>query len=325
MKRVTHKRCSGIVAGIVLAFFASPASAMFSNLITFGDSIVDAGNIETAFPGILPSPPYFMGRFTDGPNAADVLNMAVEGTLSSSSLLGGDNYAWGGAQARTDGGGFDGIPDFAEQLGGALGYLTAVGGVADPDALYMINFGGNDLFELLPVPGTPISGLVAETLIDDTVAAITGGVATLIGAGAAHIVVVGVGNVGFTPLHSGTPLNFAHGTLRSQQLNDELFAALPGSVMTLDTIDLFSDVFLNPTDFGLPGGIDFFDDCISAGAVGDYSAYAWVDMVHPTAPIHGILGGNLVTLVGIPIPGAVWLFGPALLALAGFARRQPTD
>ena len=94
--------------------------------------------------------------------------------------------------------------------------------------------------------------------------------------------------------------------------------------MTLDTIDLFSDVFLNLTDFGLPGGIDFFDDCISALAFADCSPYAWVDMVHPTAPIHDILGGELVALVGIPIPGAAWLLAPGLFALAGFARRSPT-
>ena len=104
-------------------------------------------------------------------------------------------------------------------------------------------------------------------------------------------------------------------------MNEELFAALPGDVETLDTIDLFSDVFLNPTDFGLPGGIDFFDDCISAGAAGDCSGFAWVDTVHPTAPFHDILGTEAAILVGIPIPGAVWLFAPALFALVGLTRR----
>ena len=211
--RAIHKRLSGVAAGIVLAVITGPASAMmFSDVITFGDSIVDAGNFNIGtFP--FASPPYFMGRFSDGPNAADKLNLAVEGSLSVPSLSGGDNYAWGGAMARTDGAGFDdGIPDFALQV---TTYLTPLGGVADPGALYLINFGSNDLFGLLPPPGTVISGAAAETVIDDTVAAITGGVATLIGAGATHIVVVGVGNVGFTPLHSGTPLNFAHGTLSS--------------------------------------------------------------------------------------------------------------
>jgi len=38
-----------------------------------------------------------------------------------------------------------GVPDVAAQVSA---YLTNVGGVADPNALYLINAGGNDVFDI---------------------------------------------------------------------------------------------------------------------------------------------------------------------------------
>ena len=104
-------------AGAALALLvASAADALpFNNLIVFGDSLVDGGNVSIITGGTTPNPAqgYYAGRFSNGPVASDILNQAIEGTNSTASLAGGDNYAYGGARARNDG---LSVPDVAAQV-----------------------------------------------------------------------------------------------------------------------------------------------------------------------------------------------------------------
>jgi hypothetical protein len=74
-----------------------PAAALpFSNLYVFGDSIVDAGNLQVVTGGTTPAPGvgYFDGRFTNGINPADSLSLAITGVNSDNSLSGGTSW-WG--------------------------------------------------------------------------------------------------------------------------------------------------------------------------------------------------------------------------------------
>src|SRR4029453_12504788 len=91
---------------------AHPSWALsYSNLFVLGDSLVDAGNTQAlvlALTGgatdVTPAAAgYYNGRFTNGINPADVMNLAVEGSQSVKSWVGGDNFSFGGARARTDG------------------------------------------------------------------------------------------------------------------------------------------------------------------------------------------------------------------------------
>lgn len=116
----------------------------------FGDSIVDQGNAQAAaigsgFPDPAPaSAGCFGGRFTNGINPADVLNQEIEGTNSVGSLFGGDNFAFGGARARSDG---DFLPDLEAQ---AASFLARAGSTPiGPRTLIMIKVGGNDVRDIL--------------------------------------------------------------------------------------------------------------------------------------------------------------------------------
>ncbi len=74
------------------------ATPNFSHLYVFGDSYRDVGNDFTATGGAEPAGPYYAGRFSNGPIWVD----HVAGFLGLSplkpSLLGGTDFAFGGAE-----------------------------------------------------------------------------------------------------------------------------------------------------------------------------------------------------------------------------------
>ena len=113
----------------------------YSSLTVFGDSLVDAGNIRKLGLGANPSQGYDQGRFTNGPDYTDLLSQALYGSPTLASLNGGTNFAFGGARATST----SPVPDLAEQLALYQSYLAA-GHSVDSSGLYVLNFGGNDVF-----------------------------------------------------------------------------------------------------------------------------------------------------------------------------------
>jgi outer membrane lipase/esterase len=319
------QRVGASIAVLSLLLFvasASSATLSFDNLYVFGDSLVDAGNTQAlvlALTGgatdVTPaSSGYFSGRFTNGPNFADVVNNAVEGTNSVRSGAGGDNFSYGGARARTDG---DFIPDLSPQVTSFLGVHPH----ADPNSLYLINAGGNDVRDIV-LGG--LTGTARQAVIDAATAAISTSVASLQAAGASNIVFVGVGNVGAIPevLALGGAASAA-GTAASNDLNTAIRAALPANVTYFDTIAFTTSVLANPAAFGLPAGINLSTACLNSGAPNPSGPptctdYAFFDTVHPTSVVAQLLGNAVIAAV--PEPGTVWLVAIGLVAMG--ARRR---
>jgi outer membrane lipase/esterase len=311
---------TALLVGVLSA--GNAAALNFSNLFVLGDSLVDAGNTQAAVlnatGGLLDVTPasegYFNGRFMNGPNFADVVNQAVEGTNSVGSLFGGDNFGFGGARARDDG---DTLPDAIAQTGLLL---QTQGGVADPNALYLINFGGNDARDIA-IGG--LSGAARQQVIDDAVSAITTSIGLLQGAGAQNILFVGVGDVGGIPeiLKLGGTAS-ADGRAASEDLNAAIQAALPGGVQFFDTMTLFDQIAANPALFGLPANLELAESCVGAGAnVPDAtcSGFAFFDDVHPTTQLMQILGDSVV--LAVPEPGTALLLMLGLAGLSATGRR----
>ena len=76
----------------------------YSQLIVFGGNFEDSGNDAIQSPPVLgfsapPSPPYFEGRFSNGPTWVDILADRLGMPRPSPSEAGGRNYAYGGASS----------------------------------------------------------------------------------------------------------------------------------------------------------------------------------------------------------------------------------
>ena len=142
------RRLIAVVAICQALGWITPAHAgPYSAIYAFGDSLSDVGNVFLGTDGTEPAPPYFAGRFSNGPIWLDYLAAQLGTGPMIPSLLGGTDYAFGLATT-----GFAPtlstpslVPTFVQQV--AL-FNTATG-VAPPSALYAVWIGANDLLNVL--------------------------------------------------------------------------------------------------------------------------------------------------------------------------------
>ncbi|MEN7432077.1 autotransporter domain-containing protein [Chromobacterium sp. TRC.1.1.SA] len=195
---------------------ALPAAAhAYSNIYFFGDSLSDVG----AFGGQSGLPAGARWTTGYGPNWTNILtghyglSSVANNPLNSSTSRSGNNYAQGGAVAQT----YQSITQFpgtsgssgsVEQYGpgGSLAiqelpqqvqyYLSQTGGKADPNAVYSVWIGGNDVIAAV---GTA-SGTSGTQLIGTSAQYAAAQVQALQQAGAKTIIVPNLPNMAAAPL-----------------------------------------------------------------------------------------------------------------------------
>lgn len=299
-----------LAVALVAPSFANAAS--FSTFYVFGDSLVDAGNIRIATGGRVPdaSQGYFQGRFTNGYDFTDLLSIAAFGAPTVASLGGGNNFAFGGARVVTNG---DFSPDLAFQL---AAYTSRVGGIGDPDALYVLTFGGNDVFAL----GRGDTGTLLPSEYATAVAAqYAGGVQYLNSIGARNILITGIPNL--------TPTGFA--------VEAQLQASLDALTLTPDTnlyrfsfLDFFTKVGTDPASLGLPP-LRTDTTCLRARTPSpdiDCTGIFSFDGTHPTAAVQAAVAREVnrqFAIVPLPVPEPMtWTFMIVGFGVTGAAMRQ---
>jgi phospholipase/lecithinase/hemolysin len=261
---------------------AHQAPVTFSRIIVFGDSLSDTGNFYSLTGGY-PPPPYAGGRFSNGPLWVEYLAQGL-----GTHLVPGDNYAVAGAMTGhgNSNDGFLGLvyPGLQDELAAFL--ATTPPGGADPEALYIVWAGANDLFVALAVQGNP------ESTIHDGVANTVHAVQLLRGAGAQHILVANIPDLGLTPfgLASGQSAAITHlCAAYNRALKSALLAVSDAGTATIRP-DAFATL---RTMVRHQARFDFTNVTQPYLAVGgDPAGFLFWDAVHPTTRAHEVLADD---------------------------------
>lgn len=177
-----------IVLALCLSTFAT--AAPLNKIVVFGDSLSDNGNLYEYMKQALPmSPPYFEGRFTNGPVWIELLTKMYYPDDAPAHLL---DYAFGGAGVLE---GSDDDDDDDDDVLFTLrhevdSYLVSHQDKADESSLYVVWMGANNY---LAVPDD------ADEAVYYTNLGIQHDLQRLVDKGAKHIMVVNLPDLGKTP------------------------------------------------------------------------------------------------------------------------------
>lgn len=305
-----------LVAG-ALAMGASSAQAInFSAVYVFGDSLSDSGYYRPGIAALLGSTAAAgVGKFTTnpGPVWSEIIAQYYGGNGNPANA-GGGIYAQGGMRVT--------LPSPASLVGPGgtqrpvstqiTEFLSK--GAADPNALYGVWVGANDMFSNL---GLFQAGAIDATALQNNVLAAAnaeiGQIARLQAAGAKYILVFNIPDVGATPQFAG-PLASSV-TALAGGYNTTLFTGLQGAglkVIPVDAFALLTDVRANAAAFGftntsatacnlaLTQGTSLFCSGATLTAPGAATSYLFADGVHPTTGAHRIVADFVKSLIEGP-------------------------
>jgi outer membrane lipase/esterase len=324
-------RFSHLAIACALAISAQAAQAQqFSSVVSFGDSLSDAGNTSTVDGN---AATLAGNSFTtnNDPVFAQIVAAAF-GQNQQHSVIGGSNYAFGGSCAQAAGACVaPTLPRLNVQIGQ---YLTPRAGVADRNALYTVWSGANDIFAA--IGGGVWTTSPAIIAGSSTVAgAVMTNVNTLTNAGARTIVVFNLPDLGRTPQFGASTTTSAPFNLATISYNSALNAGMAGrtNVVPINTFGILNDIIANPATYGFtnvtgiacgPGapGVVSSAACGAVGsgnpftyAAGTNNTYLFADGVHPTGAAHRILAN--VVLATLSAPGQVSLAGEIPVQIYG--------
>jgi phospholipase/lecithinase/hemolysin len=277
----------------------------YTKLIVFGDSLSDTGNLDqggligeliAAFADVGPT-----GTFSNGPVWHDYLADGLGLPRAEPSLEGGDNYAFGGAETDLGGAieGFWANLLLGQQTGIEAQVEIFIDGLspngADPDALYILWGGGNDM-----------RGESDPANAADAVGSIETHVRSLVAVGARTFLVPNLPNLGRTPevlqqgsaaaqLAEAVTLAF-NGDLETTM--EDLAAELPLDLFFLDVFAAVEGVVADPDAFGFTNVTEACPDPDSA-----CPGYLFWDDIHPTTAGHEELGQLAFALLTAPVAG----------------------
>ena len=292
MSRFLRTAAAAALAVAALGAVASAANAQtYNRLVVFGDSLSDNGNLYAVTFGTQPlSPPYYQGRFSNGPVFTELLGFNAGRYTAGAPVTGSVNYAFGGA--RTDSAASP--PGMRNQL---LAY-TAGGGTFGANDLVSVLGGANNIFQAVPTAAASANpaGAIAPVALS-AAADIDFLVSQIAGAGAGTILVTNLPRLGITPQFNQGPgaaasplVDYAGQTFNSALLSNLMVTAAsrPGSnIILMDLYKISDPLAANPGRFGLSNATDACFNGVTVCSNPD--SYLYWDGVHPTAAGHRLI------------------------------------
>lgn len=261
------------------------AAANLSNIVVFGDSLSDMGNLYKSTNQQLPSsPPYFEGRFSNGPVWIEQL-LTLQ--FPEREKLPLENYAFGGAVAAGD--------ESSMNLGMEITmYLNGHDQKADPKNLYIIWIGSNDY-------------LKAENVSQDTVKQVNqqikNGMNQLIKKGARYFLVLNLPDIGKSP-KARAALAMEKFSNITERHNKKLAKVVSSMNKKVDVMALYVDVnaefsrlMEQPEQAGFENVVD---NCLEQNSEDRTSCENWFffDSLHPTTKTHGLIAETVGHVLG---------------------------
>jgi thermolabile hemolysin len=255
----------------------------WSNIYVFGDSLSDNGNFVKILGPIEQYTPYhyWQGRWSNGPVWAEYLARKLRANLL--------DFAVGGATTgdTTRGVFYPYAPTVLDQIRSFRASRVNI----PADSLFIVQGGGNDFLQELLTAGNPqdVPGWAVANLMT--------GLALLEKAGARHILVMNLPDLGALPLFRmyGVPawymtmLTVAYNQALAQAVS--AFAAANHDI-TISVVDVFgftAAMFANPQSFGLTNVTDESPNAAIPYQFG--SDHFFWDWLHPTTTAHEAWAG----------------------------------
>ena len=253
----------------------------FKNVVLFGDSLSDTGNVFAVSEGAFPEWQNFEGRFSNGPVWIEYLveSMGLPGIYM--------NYAHGGAQCgyTNVNGDFAGflsqIETYIKQLEIAQFYPKAL--AMPKDTLFVIFIGSNNFLNLTTDPVEAITQAVEN---------VQTGMMELLQAGATQFVVMNVPDFGITPRFNKNAVGAAQASQLSAGYNQAVEQLMGGlesmnpelEITRLDAFSFIGNIISDYEALGFTNAVDAQLD--KAQGTVEEGIYVFWDDIHPTTTTH---------------------------------------
>lgn len=290
---------------LALSLSSVTYGATLDNIVVFGDSLSDNGNLYEYMQHRIPqSPPYYRGRFTNGPVWVEHLAKSCFPKNSASHLL---DYAFGGAGIAPE------DDDVLFTLKREIdSYLLVHEGKASDKSLYIVWIGANNY---LGIPDNP----------DETVLMVreglSNGLQRLAKAGAKQVMVVNLPDLGLTPIAREFSVEQTLSDMaqkHNQALTDlinQMQAQYPGVTwLQFDVNAMLREVMANPAQYGYDNITDSCyeselnktdEQLVLTMGLKPYrhsdqdkcALYLFFDPIHPEARAHEMMGQQAKVLL----------------------------
>lgn len=316
-----------VFAVLLLSGLGSSARAQtFNSIVVFGDSLSDSGNIAEFYTPVIRSlglqvPPGTSFTTNPDPVWAEIVAQAF-GASAINSLSGGTNYAWGGACVNPTGPCEENSVPTQRTEHQINQHLS--GGNADPDTLYMIWGGVNDI---RAVAGENQSD--PQDALDGTLKAAEAYVEQIQGlqdAGARYIVVLNSPDAGKTinaqSAGAETADELSSLTRAYNEALDSGLSSQEHGIVPVNVFALMNEIIEEPLNYGFtdteetacapgsnplrPGG--GIESLVCGPTDSGYlspprtdETYLFADGSHPSGPAHAAVASMVVSALEAPV------------------------
>ena len=274
----------------------------YSEIIMFGDSLSDMGNVKDSIMNLPSVPPYWQGRFSNGPVwverlASDLGLSMTHGTGTAT----GNNRAYGGSQSG-QGYSYILLPNTGTQINN---YLANVKSTFSNSDLVVIWSGGNDFLYGIGNPNITHANTVSH-------------IEEVIQANAQNILVPNLPPLDLTPeVRNRSSSEQQEIKSDIESYNSLLHASIISliaqhgvNIIEVNTHSMFLQYLGNSSFLGLTNTVDMA--CLSSGSilplpicnagdpvVSNVDEYVFFDKAHPTAAMHQLISIQAMNALGI--------------------------